>query len=400
MTLKTFTYTSYFLFIAILSCLILSSTVYAEKQKNDIFSRFKKPMPELELLSEEEFYKATKPVKKMPYGQDVLEYTIRIPKNWTEAEDRSSSNFVLSEKLFLKLNVFYSKPRTFGRSRIEVEALNMEGSLTAEQWYLKYILEEGYTTEAFVVHDENKVESLMVQMEKDYPYYVRTLVLLNGNKVIMVKYFVPTRYIKEEAPMQEQVLKSFKLMNYVERVPEKTSIYRFLDIAELTYPATWRAYPEPLREINRMAVTLLSFRQVGDAANKTKAVSTEGKLEVTVIAASQRSSLIDEIKAYRQKIEAKGILVGSKIDVDDEFSYGENIDFAITEVYHSIDSNNNLSDYEIWFTVMVGGNYYYFFNLLTPSRNEQFGVWAKNTQSYKEILKNFNPMSGAFLERD
>ncbi len=391
-------FVKYFVFIFVYFSFVL--TAHAANNKGDIFTRFKKPMPELKLMSEEEFIKATKPIRKKPYGQDVLEYTIRIPKGWIEREDKSSSNFLLSEKIFLELNVFYSKPTPYGRSRIEIEALNLEGNLTAEQWYLKYILEGGYTTEGFVTHSERKVESLMVSVEKDFTYYLRTLVWLNGDKVIMVKYYVPSQFIREQAPMQEQVLKSFSLLNDIERSKSDFKTYRFLDIASMKYPSFWKVYAKPLRNVDRMEVSLLNLLEVAGKFNRKKQVSNEGKMEIFVVAASQYETLVDEVAKYRQKIESTGMLIGDKLELKDKIEYDENIDFAITEAYNALDSTNNLSEYELWFTVSVGGNYYYFFTLLTPSRNERFGLWAENIQSYKEVLKSFTPMPGAFLERE
>ncbi len=388
--------------VALVICTASVPDVYASEGKGDVFTRFKKPMPELKLLSEEDFRKATRPIKKKPYGQDVLEYTIRIPKGWTEREDESSSNFMLSEKLFMKLSVFYGKPTPNGRSRIEVGALNFEGDLTAEQWYLDYIIKEGYTTEGLITHNENRVESLIIYVGENYTYYVRTAVVFNGDKIVTVKYFIPVHYIREQAPMQEQVIKSFKLVNDVERTPVDMSLYRFLDIAELRYPSSWKVYSKPLRTVDRMDVSLLNIREVEVAGKSRKhsSVDTEGKLEVSLVAASPYETLIDEIGKYRQKIEANGMLIGDKLEVKSDYTYSDNMDFAITEVYESVDSTNNLSEYELWFTVGVGGNYYYFFTLFTPSRNDKFGIWARNTQSYKNIMANFTPMSGAFLERD
>ncbi len=381
-------------------CVPLASSAYASGSKDDIFTRFKKPMPELKLLSEEDFRKATRPMKKKPYGQDVLEYTIRIPKGWVEPEDRGSSNFVLNKKLFLELNVFYGKPTPSGRSRIEVEAFDLAGNLTTEQWYLNYILKRGYTTEGFVTHSENKMESLIVSVEKDYTYYVRTVAIANGDKVIMVKYFVPLYYMNKQAPMQEQVLKSFKIVNNIERPPSEMSLYRFLDVAELKYPSSWTVYAKPLRNVDRMDVSLLNLREVAGKLGERPSVFTEGKLEVSVIAASAHETLIDEVSKYRQKIEASGMLIGDKLETKDELIYNENLDFAITEVYEGVDTTNNLSNYELWFTVGVGGNYYYLFMLTTASRNDRFGIWAENTQNYKVILENFRPMPGAFLDRN
>lgn len=373
---------------------------YAYTEKEDIFTRFKKPLPEIPLLSEEDFYKATMAINKKPYSQKVLEYGIRLPKNWTEREDKSSSNFSLSKKLFLELNVYYGKPTIAGRSRVEVQALDLDSNLTAEQWYLRYILEGGYTLESFVTHSDNKVESLMVTMEKDYSFYVRTLVMFNGDKAIMVKYFVPIHYIQEQAAMQAQVLQSFSLKNTVERTDIETKSYRFLDVAELRYPESWKVYSKPLRSVDRIDITIVNVNEIAGQFAESSTSITNGKLEVKLVAAAVQDSLINEIKVYKQKVESSGILIGDKISAGGDISYNNRMNFAITEVYLGIDSTNSLSEYEYWFTVMVGGNYYYFLNLLTPSRNENFAVWADNTQSYKNIVESFRLMSGAFMERD
>ncbi len=380
----------------------LSSTAHAkvEIDKNDIFVRYKKDMPKLPEIADEDFRKATNPVRKKPYDQDVLEFSIRIPEKWKAVEEKSSSNFILSQKLFLDLSKFYGKPTIFGRSRIEIQALNLEKNLTAEQWYLEYLLDSGYTTEGFVVHNANKVESLIIIMEGDIPYYLRTLAVLNGNKVVLLKYFVPANNMQDQASMQAKVIESFSLLNKVERAHEKLEKYIFLDIAELSYPNDWTVYAKPLKNVDRISVVVLSERKFTDVSGNTTAVNTEGKIDVTLVSAAVQSSLVDEIKNYKRKIEKNGILIADKIDIGEKLSYAEDMDFSLTEAYKGIDSTNDNSEYEFWFTVMVGGNYYYFITLLTPSRNQRFGVWAENTQNYRLVVEKFEPMSGAFLERD
>ena len=368
--------------------------------KKDIFERFMKALPEIPPIAEEEFLKQTKLVRKKPYGEEVLEYSLRIPKDWKEREDRSSSNFILSEKLFLELNTFYGKPTIYGRSRLEIQALNVEGNLTAEQWYLKYILEGGYTTEGFESTGDNMVESLMIVMEKDFSYYLRTVIIINGSKIIMARYYVPVQLMQEQAAMQAQVLGTFKVLNKSERAEMDMKDFRFLDVAEIKYPLNWKIVASPPRSVDRMDVSLINAREIKDKYGSTRSLTTEGKIDVSLVSSSVNSSLIEEIEAYKKKIESTGMLVGERLELTDEITYGEGIDFAITEAYKGLDSSNSSSEYEFWFSVMVGGNYYYFIMLLTPSRNENFAVWAENTQNYKVMMGKFTPMVGAFLDRE
>lgn len=389
------------LFVLIASFVVPSSVSFAANKKGDIFTRFIKPIPAVTLLSEEDFNAATKLIKKKPYGDNALAYSIRIPKNWIEKEGGNSGNFMLSEKLFLELNTFYGKPTVFGRSRMEIQVLKLKGNLTAKQWYLKYILEGGFTTEGFVVHDDKRVESLLVTLEKDRSFYIRTYVWFNGGNVIMVRYFVPVENIQAEAAMQAQVLQSFKILYEKPRPIEDLVTYSFLDIIDLKYPNGWKLYTEPVRNVDRMSVTLMSMKEVSDHRGQgIISSSTQAKMDVTVISSASKNTLVDEVAKYKQKMELDGMLIGKKLESDYKFTYDENVDFGLTEIYDGVDSTNDLSEYEFWFTVMVSGNYYFFLMLLTPSRNDNFGVWAENTQNYKEILKNFTPMAGAFMERD
>ena len=384
----------------IVCCIFFSINAYAARKK-DIFERFEKPIPEIPRIEDAEFIKLTNPVRKNPYGDDDLAYTLRISKDWKEMGDRGSSNFVLNKKLFLDLNTFYGKPMPTGRSRLEIQAINMQENLTVEQWYLQYILESGFTTEGLVVHDENDVESLMVMMEQDTPFYVRSRIFLNGSKVIMARYFVPVTRISDEAQMQMHVLESFSLTTKKPRPPVEMEIYRFLDIAELHHPKGWQVYTKPIKSVDQLDATVVNVKEVNVATGGIKSSSaTEAKLDISLVAASHTATLVDEVDRYKKKIELNGVLVGQKLDTDYEFEYHDSVDFALTEIYEGIDSGNNLSEHEFWFTIIVAGNYYNFLMLLTPSRNERFGVWARNTQNYKEIIKQFKPMAGAFLERD
>lgn len=369
--------------------------------EKNIFERFKKPMPEVTELTKEELFAVTRPVKDKPYNQDVLAYTMRVPKDWTDSGSKSSSNFVLSEKLFLELNSFYGKPTPFGRSRIEIQALNMEDNLTVEQWYLKYILDGGMTTEGFVTHDYDKIESLMVVMEQDFSYYLRTLAIKNENKIIMVKYYVPVNFISEEAVMQAAVIGTFELTSPQPPREIDSEVYRFLDVAEIKYPIGWKVYAKPMRSVDYMDINMVNLEEVQTSINHVNkvSVSSNGKIDVTVVATSNQSTLIDEVNKYKKKIELSGVLIGEKTDGYGEFEYNEDMDFALTDIYLGVDSTNNQNEYEFWFSVLVGGNYYYFIMLLTPSRNDNFPTWAENVQNYKFILANFKPMSGAFLER-
>lgn len=387
-----------FLSFVLLFCLSAGG-LFASDEDSSITTRFLKPFPEVPLIEEEEFLEQTKEIKKIPYGQDVLGFKVRIPNDWTESKQSGSGNFRLSEKLFLDLSTFYSKPSPLGRSKLEIEALNLDTNFTAEQWYLRYLLDSGITPAAFVIHDDKNVESLVIEHENDISYYVRSRIMLNQSKVIVAKYYVPVPEIQTNAQMQQQVLKSFEFTTPLDYVYAETIPHRFLDIAEIYLQDDWQVYQKPLRSSERIYAEALKLRKSDLSKKNNQRGQGVARIDIGLIAASNNKTLLDEVKQFKKKIEINGVLVGEKLKEDYEFKYHKSMDFGLTEVYEGIDSSTNRPQHEFWFTVMVGGNYYHIMMLLVPSRNEQFGVWAETTQQYKRIVREFSPLEGAFLER-
>lgn len=336
--------------------------------------------------------------KTVPYGDKSLGYSIRWPKDWVAGEDKGSSNFELNTKLFTSINIWYSPPRMGGRSRIEVKAVDLEFQLTAEQWFLQNVLESGQTLEGFLVHSEKKVEALMIVMEDDTSYYVRTVTLLNGKRVLQAQFFVPMFFWNDERALQAQCLSSFSITYPTESIIENMLAFQFLDVAEVKYPESWKVRSKPLTSVERMNVKFLNIRETKNKVGRIDE-SIEGQVDATLVSTQTSSSLIKEIEQYKKTLEGTGMLLGKKLENKEDYNYSKNFSFALTEVYEGIDSTNDSMEYELWVSVMVSGGYYYFVSLLTPSRNETYFIWARNTQTYKQIINGTIPSAGGFLDK-
>ncbi len=390
----------------VLTALILAIGVFAgdwasaatTSGVSDGIERFKKPMPPVDLMPEQQFLDMTQEHKAVPYGDKSLGYSIRWPKDWVAGEDKGSSNFELNTKLFTSINIWYSPPRMGGRSRIEVKAVDLAFQLTAEQWFLQNVLESGQTLEGFLVHNENKVEALMIIMEDDTSYYVRTVTILNGKRVLQAQFFVPMFFWNDERALQAQCLSSFSITYPTESVIENMLAFQFLDVAEVKYPESWKVRSKPLTSVERMNVKFLNIRETKNKIGRVDE-SIEGQVDATLVSTQTSSSLIKEIEQYKKTLEGTGMLLGKKIENKEDFDYSKNFSFALTEVYEGIDSTNDSMEYELWVSVMVSGGYYYFVSLLTPSRNETYFIWARNTQTYKQIINGTIPSAGGFLDK-
>lgn len=390
----------------VLTALILAIGVFAgdwasaatTSGVSDGIERFKKPMPPVDLMPEQQFLDMTQEHKAVPYGDKSLGYSIRWPKDWVAGEDKGSSNFELNTKLFTSINIWYSPPRMGGRSRIEVKAVDLAFQLTAEQWFLQNVLESGQTLEGFLVHNENKVEALMIIMEDDTSYYVRTVTILNGKRVLQAQFFVPMFFWNDERALQAQCLSSFSITYPTESIIENMLVFQFLDVAEVKYPESWKVRSKPLTSVERMNVKFLNIRETKNKIGRVDE-SIEGQVDATLVSAQTSSSLIAEIEQYKKTLEGTGMLLGKKIENKEDLDYSKNFSFALTEVYEGIDSTNDAMEYELWVSVMVSGGFYYFISLLTPSRNETYFTWARNTQTYKQIINGTIPSAGGFLDK-
>lgn len=366
---------------------------------DDVMTRFRKPMPELQLLPPEEFDAVTTLYEGVPYNDSMLAYKVRVPNDWEKAPEQGSSNFLLSNKLYSELAVFHGPPSILGRSHLQINAVNLEYQLTAEEWFLIHILEEGYTTEGMVVHSKDKVEALLIIMDGDVSYVVRTMAFINGKRAIYAEYYVPLVLWNEERSMQEQVMASLEIVNPKEEIVENLLAFQFLDIADIKYPESWEVRAKPLRSVERMSTKIVNIRETADKVGRVQG-ETQGQVDATLVASAAAESLIKEIENYKKSLEGTGMLVGDKIESIDGLSYNENVDFGFTEAYKGIDSTSDFIDYELWFTVMVAGNYYYFITLLTPARNETFAVWARNIESYKIMVESAEPSLVGFMDTD
>lgn len=401
--MKSFTaYKSFVLFLVLALFLqasgLASAAAIPKAGPTDGIERFKKPMPPVDLLPEQQFLDATQEHKAVPYGDKSLGYSLRWPKTWSPGEEKSSSNFELNTKLFTSINIWYSPPRMGGQSRIEVKAVDLEYQLTAEQWFLRTVLESGQTLEGFTVHSDTKVEALMIVMEEDTSYYVRTVTILNGKRVLQAQFFVPMFFWNDEKSLQAQCLSTFNVTYPTESIIENMLAFQFLDVAEVKYPESWKVRSKAITSVEKMNVKFLNIRETKNLYGKIDE-SVEGQVDATLVSSQASQSLINQIEEYKKTLEGTGMLVGKKLENKEEYKYSENFSFALTEVYEGIDSTNDSMEYELWVSVMVSGGYYYFISLLTPSRNEAYFTWARNTQTYKQIIQGTVPSAGGFLDK-
>lgn len=381
----------FFVFV-FLSISFFSFTLASANAEEDLLMRFKKPMPkEIKKMDEKEFLAKTSVFEQRPFGNDDFAFSVRLPKEWQKEAEKASSNFQISEKLTSKIAIFYGKPTITGQERLEIKAQRLSFDMRAEEWFLQHLMTTGNTTEGYIYHDKTRVEALMLVMEEDISYVLRTVAQINGEYVFLLEYYIPVDMWDQYAGQQERVVQSFKMLNPVVRSVVKTEQYQILDLCRVDFPAYWEEKPDSLTNVERLGVKFFSYVALSEKDKRKVKPKINGKIEVLLIASWSTPSLIEEIEQYKKQSESNNLLIGKKIENIDDIIYNKNVTYGVTEAYKII-SNDNSKNYEYWITVLIAGNYYYIVSLTSPSREDDYKTWVKNTQSYRILIKNIAPI--------
>ncbi len=371
-----------FLFLTVI--LVCGSGAVQAQQILDIF---KKDMPKIELLPEEEFVEKTVSQHEMPVGARALSFSIRIPKDWTAADDVSLGSLVISDKIVSNMAKYFGPVSTGVRHRMSVDVIGVTYQMTAKHWFIQYILDNGYSVQGVTVHDDHRVEGLYIFVEDNVSYVVRSVVQLSGKNIVFVQHFLPLEEWHANKVMQAQVLKSFALDTLSTETIEKMKTYNFLDIAEFQYPESWKLKVKAIRSVDRMDAEILNRHEQQYGARSVDLLSGRISFELISIFATQ--GVDNEIERFKAELTERGLFVQDFMGDYTDFVFEDPDVMAETHVFEMIDKNQGAQEYEFWVTVMAFGDYYYYISLLTPTRESDFLKWSRNTQAYKMTANLF-----------
>ena len=372
---------------------VLSHGAQAQK----LLENYIKPMPEIPLMPDAEFVKQSSLYSEVPFGDKALAFDIRVPNTWQKQRDVSLSNAALGSKLLGELMRFYGPAKLDNRSFISMQAMQLDYKLTAEQWLLQYMLTNSYTVQGIKTYDLNRAEVLFIELDKDVTYIVRMAVQINGKRVVMAKYYLPTQYWEDEKVIQAQVVGSFRILNPVVEFVESMGKYQFLDVAEFLYPESWQLQTAPLRSIDRLETGLISVASE-EEVDKKKIKSLNGKMEIELASVYVVNDLDAEMRRARSELEKTGLFIQSLVEMHTDFNINPVFEAAPVEVYNLVDRENSMISYELWFAILHTGDYYYMTYLVTPSRDQDFFVWSRNTQTFRVVMSTLAPQEGSLIE--
>lgn len=353
-----------------------------------------KPLSKVDFLPEADFIADTQLIKATPYGDETLEFNVRLPKDWT-AEDPAPSlkaPDMLSKKVLGELVKYVSPPRMERRSYFILEALEQTYEVSARNWLINYLFLGGYTMNSMTEYSERSVEAMYVEVHGDITYAVRIRAYINGPRVVVARYYVPQEDFEAERAMQAQAMASFAMLYRPEGGIEKWKTFGFLDQSYFDYPTSWILTAPQIKSIERMRASLHTGKVEGKPDGQIGVYAVSRLLDVT---------LQDELKNFRAKlVDIQGYKPGKLIETI-ESPFHKDIAFGKIEAYELNPSNITMTKYEVVIAVLQGEDYYYFVSLLTPSRNFDFYKWSLNMRAFRviaETMRRYNVEQDDYYE--
>lgn len=350
-----------------------------------VFDLLSNPLPEIEFLPEEEFLAATQEVHETPFDDKFLEYEVRLPKDWVKKTTADISNLGVNQDVLGEIAAYVSPPRLEdARSEFKVQSLSLSYDIAASHWFLQHVLSNAYNLEGIKEHNERRVEAVYVVVRDDTTFVVRAVAIKNGKRIILAEFFVPQGQWQDERVLAAQGMSSFDLMNTDKSYVQKIKNYKFLDIAEFSYPDRWELRTPTIKTTERMQARLLN-------ANRDLKI-LNGQIEIYVVSAGVVESLEDELLNFKKILTQKGLQLGKLIDVSQDFGFDESMKFGVVESYVATNDDKNLLEYELWLAVMASESYYYFIPMVTPMRTEDFMNWSRNVGDFRIVVANTKPI--------
>ncbi len=341
-------------------------------------------LKEYEFIPQAKFEQATKKVDELrPYNEDDLSYTLRLPKNWTDNVQQPVVGAInqrnLSNSVPDILGRYVGAAKNLERSYLTVEAQKMTYEISAQNWFVNFIMINGLSLTALSEKSSREVEALYVQMEGDRTFIVRARVVVNASKMILVRYYLPQENYEQEKIQQAQIVHSFAVLDPSPEHIEKQATYGFLDQSYFNYPESWTLKERNILSIERMSALLFQ------ASKDEKKVILDGHIKINVISRLLNTTMAEEIQKFRDNLKIKDYSLGDMIETVD-YDYDPSIKSGKAQIYELVPSDPvNMKSYEFLVTVMQGDDYYYITSMITPSREQDFYAWAQNMEAARIV---------------
>jgi len=335
-----------------------------------------KSLPDGSSMSIEAFIEESQEFTQVDEDRPYLNYRVLLPKTWSSSFSNQQDVGRFNPNFLTDLGRYVSPPYGDKRAFLSVQATVLRYESFAEDWLRNQILINGYSVNAISVKSNYEVEALYSAFEGNITFAVRARVIIDGNLLYFVRYALPIEYFSQRADHQKHVMDSFKLLNPTGGSIEKTRRFSLLDVLTFDYPSSWVIKNPELKKLDHLKVDLLRLEQDSIIL---------GRIGMEALEKVPNLDLSSHMQRITGKLEDKGVKIDElkkqiQVVLPQKFAGGA------VEVYDTYSPSEEGIEQEFWFSFFESNDYYFFFTMLTPTRDASYEEWSRNRAVFIKIL--------------
>jgi hypothetical protein len=327
----------------------------------------------------------------MPYNKADLEFEMYLPSDWTPedvvAAVGGNDAQGVNAKITGPVAQFRSPMIGTQWATATVEVLKMDYEMSARNWLKNYLLSSGTLPQGDVTEINNRsATGAYITSSEGSSKFCYIAARISGSFAVTARMEVPLNLKSYLGYLQKKSVDSFRLLYPKDDPVEEQKTYTLVDAIKFNYPASWTVSNPDFRDMNRLVLELRNIKP----GTEGKYAITQGYIRLLAVRRQRGTDLQQEIDTIRKyftdtmSIEFKKMLSTGKSDAYARFLFNR------YEVYDVISKAAKIpTTQEIHLVVLGDKEWYIFAFLFTPKENMELATWARNVQSFQEVVKSF-----------
>jgi hypothetical protein len=396
----------------------LTGRVGAQPRQDTLEQQFRRqnknvPLSDGSAIPAETIAERTRLFRKIPFGDNELEYELRLPDTWGQSQFAQYGTSPGSEKY----NVLTNIDRYFGpsiedtRPFVWIEAERVKRQTWAKHYMDLFFIKRGITPESVKTYDHNKSEALYIDVRDYVTYAVRSQFVLNGDRMVVLTFAVPLHDYAHYRELMGLTMNSFKLLHPIERQPETVSQYKLLNILTFDYITRWLPRNENRSSSLNPSVELILPTELNLTG---RYYGTNQQIEGLMLVHAWRNR--DEFnrdvleQAIVKRLAVAGIKLHEVLQSEKELAPREGISKitqsiyiglidqtqATTEEFGIVKGFDVFPRQEVWVTIFDNDDYTAAVTLITWPQTKNYAQWSVNVIGYQTIIDSLKMRKLAF----
>jgi hypothetical protein len=355
-------------------------------------------MPDGSAISAKDIEEKTQLTQQVPFGDNELEFQVRLPKNWIMSEFAryglpGEANYTILTNFARYFGPAIEDQRPF----LWVEVEREHRYMTAETWARAFMIKRGIAPQGFQIISPTEVQVLYVDMRDYQSYAVRSLFHIEGDTMVLVSFGVPLQSYKDYKDMMPVTLNSFHILNPIKRQIEEIKEESLLNVVKFQYYASWLIKNEFTDSTLRPSVELHNPQLVNNEKNDV----LQGLILVNAWRKSPQYSATQSMSTIADRLQELSMVIKEPLSPPKALPLREGYTSIVQAPYTAmvntyirkdqfdiIKSEESKTSQEVWITTLDNGYYIAYLTLITPLQGTNYLVWAQNMAAYELLINS------------